>query len=61
VVGTLADLTPVAVGGVTPDLVPIEEQLEAAVRALGHLLRRDLERKLGEPMEPREQEARPVE
>jgi hypothetical protein len=61
VIGSLDDLTPVDVAGVTPDQVPLEEQLDAAVRALGHLLRQDLERRLERPVEPREAPAPPVE
>jgi hypothetical protein len=44
VIGTLDDLTPVAVAGVTPDEVAVEDQLHIAIRALGHLLRAELER-----------------
>ncbi|MBO0844120.1 MAG: hypothetical protein J2P22_01735 [Nocardioides sp.] len=61
IVGTLDDLSPVAVEGVTPDQVAVEEQLDAAVRALGRLLRRELERDLGNPLEPREPDIGPVE
>ena len=39
VVGDLADLTPVAVPGVHPDTVPVEEQLDAAVAGLEALVR----------------------
>jgi hypothetical protein len=42
------------VAGVTPDHVSVEEQLDAAVRALGRLLRRDVEREFGEQVEPQE-------
>lgn len=61
VVGTLDDLSPVSFAGVTPDQVPVEDQLAAAVRALGHLLRRELERTLEHPVARREQEPPPVE
>ena len=54
VLGSLDDLTPVDVAGVTPDHVSVEEQLDAAVRALGRLLRRDVEREFGEPVQPQE-------
>jgi hypothetical protein len=54
VLGSLDDLTPVDVAGVTPDHVSVEEQLDAAVRALGRLLRRDVEREFGEQVEPQE-------
>jgi hypothetical protein len=39
VVGDLDELTPVRTQGVDPDRVPPETQLEAAVSALGHLVR----------------------
>lgn len=61
VIGSLDDLTPVEVPGVTPDQVPVEEQLDAAVRALGQLLRRDFKRRFDRPVEPREPPTRPVE
>lgn len=57
VVGTLDDLTPVDVPGVTPTDVTAEEQLTAAVRALARTLRRELERDLGAPLEQRSQDA----
>ncbi|GAB3785578.1 hypothetical protein GCM10027601_21280 [Nocardioides ungokensis] len=44
VIGSLDELAPVTVAGVTPDEVPIEDQLHIATRALGHLLRLELER-----------------
>jgi hypothetical protein len=44
VIGSLDDLAPVSVDGVTPDEVAIEDQLHIATRALGRLLRLELER-----------------
>lgn len=44
VIGSLDDLSPVSVTGVTPDEVAVEDQLHIAIRALGHLLRLELER-----------------
>jgi hypothetical protein len=61
IVGTLDDLTPVGAKGITPDQAAVEEQLDAAVRALGQLLRRELRRTLGEPVRPRETGERTVE
>lgn len=60
VVGSLDDLTPVAVRGVTPDQVSVEEQLDAAVRALADLLRREVGHKLGEPVGLRDAKSPPV-
>jgi hypothetical protein len=44
VIGGLDDLAPASVAGVTPDEVTVEDQLDMAVRALGHLLRLEMER-----------------
>lgn len=52
VVGSLDDLTPVDAGGTTPERVPVEQQLDAAVHAIALLLRRALEEDLGGPLPP---------
>jgi hypothetical protein len=52
VVGSLDDLAPVDGSGTTPEQVPVEDHLEAAVHALTLLLRRALEEDLGAPLRP---------
>jgi hypothetical protein len=53
VIGSLDELAPVAVEGVTPEEVTLEDQLHIATRALAHLLRLELERQGDAAIAPR--------
>lgn len=61
VVGDLADLTPVAVPGLSPADVPAEDQVGVAVQALARILRRELERELDAPLDRRTEDTEDTE